>query len=89
MISEFNSLLISSTELMLLKNLSEWTMTESNDIYVQILPVIESESSNRILLCKWNNGDFKDRFTGLIRAADFKVRLYYKLAAKYNFSRYI
>jgi len=47
-------------------------MTDTNDIYVQILPVIESESANKILLCKWNKGDFKNRFTGLIRAVDSK-----------------
>lgn len=44
-----------------------------NDVYVQILPVIKVESSNKILLCKWTKGDFKDRFTGLIKAVDFKV----------------
>lgn len=50
------------------------TEPKSNDVYVQILPVIKSESSNKILLCKWNEGDFKDRYTGLIRAVDFKVK---------------
>ncbi|XP_037045989.1 uncharacterized protein LOC119081315 [Bradysia coprophila] len=42
-------------------------MTESHDIYVQILPIIKSQSSNKIVLCKWIQGDYKDRYTGLIR----------------------
>lgn len=43
------------------------------DIYVQIMPIIKSNALNKILLCKWIEGDYKDRFTGLIRAVDFKV----------------
>lgn len=64
-------------------------MSESNDVYVQILPVIKSECSNRILLCKWNEGDFKDRFTGLIWAVDYKVSLQYKLTQKLRLNEYI
>lgn len=56
-------------------------MGNPEGIYVQVLPVVipqqssnnsnkslESQASEcKILLCKWASGDFKDRYTGLIR----------------------
>lgn len=66
-------------------------MTESklNDVYVQILPVIKSGSSNNILLCKWIKGDFKDRYTGLIKSVDFKVIRHKKINTDEHLKKYI
>lgn len=56
-------------------------MANPEGIYVQVLPVVTSQQSSnnsnkpaeilasecKILLCKWASGDFKDRYTGLIK----------------------